>query len=53
MKKRKYFNKNYDYFKFIKNNKNIVEIIKVYYTKTLPSNPIKLKSKICVIYNNL
>lgn len=41
MKKKKYFNKNNDYFKFVNKYKNTIDILQVYFTNT----------KICMIYN--
>ena len=41
MKKRKYFNKNDDYFKFLNKNKNIIDVLQLYLTNM----------KICLIYN--
>lgn len=41
--KKRYFNKNNDYFKFINKNKNTIDVLKVYFTST----------KICLIYNVL
>ena len=43
MKKKKYFNKNDDYFKFLNENKNIINVLQVYLANT----------KICLIYNFL
>lgn len=41
MKKKRYFNNNDDYFKFINKYKNTIDVLQVYYTRT----------KICLIYN--
>lgn len=41
MKKKRYFNNNNDYFKFINKYKNTIDVLQVYYTRT----------KICLIYN--
>lgn len=41
--KKRYFNKNNDYFKFINKHKNTIDVLKVYFTTT----------KICLIYNVL
>ena len=48
--KKKYFKSNFHYFRFYNKNKELIKVIKIYYTKPKHNS---LKSKICLLYDKV